>query len=84
MESNKINVSATPVKSAFLSTKQKAYLALTATSVIWGTTWVVSKIAVQKTPGLEVSYLRQFFAGSILLSFHFYKGVKLHTLQQFK
>jgi drug/metabolite transporter (DMT)-like permease len=64
--------------------KQKAYLALTATSIIWGTTWVASKFAVQSTPGLEVSYLRQFIAGTLLLSFFLIKGEKLPTWPQFR
>jgi len=49
------------------TTKQKAYLALSATSIIWGTTWVASKIAVGGAPGLQISYLRQGLAGLILL-----------------
>src|SRR6266496_1227521 len=59
--------------------KSKSYLALTATSIIWGTTWVASRIGVQYTPGLQVSYIRQFLAGIILLSFYFIKGEKLRT-----
>lgn len=65
------------------STKQKAYMALTATSLIWGTTWVASKIGVQQVPGLQVSYLRQFTAGSILVIFYLIKGEKLPTVKQF-
>lgn len=64
--------------------KTKAYLALTATSIIWGTTWVASRIGVEDVPGLEVSYLRQFIAGCLLLTFFFIKGEKLPTLQQFR
>ncbi|MGI8951491.1 MAG: DMT family transporter [Chitinophagaceae bacterium] len=64
--------------------KQNAYFALTATSLIWGTTWVVAKIAVQKTPALEVSYLRQFFAGFLVLIFFLIKGEKLPTWLQFR
>ena len=66
-----------------VSRKQKAYLALAATSVIWGTTWVASKIGVQRVPGLEVSYVRQFLAGSILLIYFLFKGEKLPTFRQF-
>ncbi len=64
--------------------KSKSYLALTATSIIWGTTWVASRIGVQYTPGLQVSYIRQFLAGIILLSFYFIKGEKLPTWQQLR
>lgn len=61
-----------------------AYLALTATSIIWGTTWVASRIGVQQTPALQVSYIRQFTAGAILLSYYFFRGEKLPTLPQFR
>lgn len=64
--------------------KNKAYFALTATSIIWGTTWVASKIGVEDVPGLQVSYLRQFIAGCLLLSFFFIRGEKLPTWQQFR
>lgn len=67
-----------------ISTKNKAYIALTITSVIWGSTWVASKIGVQKTPGLQLSYIRQFIAGCLFLGFYFIKGEKLPTLKQFK
>ena len=49
----------------------KAYLSLAATSILWGTTWVASRVGVQQTPGLEVSYIRQFIAGSLILIFFF-------------
>lgn len=64
--------------------KNKAYLALTATSIIWGTTWVASRIGVEDVPGLQVSYLRQFIAGCLLLAFFFIRGEKLPTWQQFR
>jgi drug/metabolite transporter (DMT)-like permease len=64
--------------------KNKSYLALTATSIIWGTTWVASKIGVEKVPGLEVSYIRQFLAGMLLVIFFLIKGEKLPTLLQFR
>jgi drug/metabolite transporter (DMT)-like permease len=64
--------------------KNRAYLALTATSIIWGTTWVASRIGVEDVPGLQVSYLRQFIAGCLLLIFFFIRGEKLPTWQQFR
>jgi drug/metabolite transporter (DMT)-like permease len=67
-----------------LSKQSWSYLALTATSVIWGTTWVASKIGVQHTPALQVSYIRQFIAGTLLLAFFFVRGEKLPTWQQFR
>jgi len=66
------------------SLKKKAYLALAATSLIWGTTWVASRIGVQQVPGLQLSYIRQFLAGSIMLIFFFIKGEKLPTWPQFR
>jgi drug/metabolite transporter (DMT)-like permease len=67
------------------SSKQRwSYLALSATSVIWGTTWVASRIGVQQVPGLQVSYIRQFIAGILLLTFFFIRGEKLPTPQQFR
>ncbi len=66
-----------------LTTKQKAYLALTCTSIVWGTTWVASKIAVQGMPGLQVAGIRQLTGGSILISFFLLKGQKIPTLTQF-
>ncbi len=64
--------------------KRNAYLALGATSLIWGTTWVASRIGVKYVPGLQLSYIRQFLAGSILLIFFFVKGEKLPTWPQFR
>ncbi len=62
----------------------KGYLALAATSIIWGSTWVGSRYAVQFVPGLQISSIRQFLAGSVLLAFYLIKGEKLPTWQQFK
>lgn len=54
-----------------MTTRQKAYIALSATSIIWGTTWVASKIGVQKAPALEVAAIRQFIGGSLYVLFFF-------------
>jgi drug/metabolite transporter (DMT)-like permease len=64
--------------------KNKAYFALSATSIIWGTTWVASRIGVQHVPALQVSYIRQFIAGCLLLIFFFIKGEKMPTWPQFR
>lgn len=70
-------------KTTKLTTKQKAYIALSATSIIWGTTWVASKIGVQKAPALEVASIRQFIGGSLyVLFFIFIKKQPLPTLKQ--
>jgi len=63
--------------------KQKAYIALAITSLVWGTTWVVSKISVQKTPALEVASIRQFTGGIIYVLYFFIKGLPLPTRKQF-
>ena len=66
-----------------LTAKQKAYAALAVTCIGWGTTWVVSKIAVQNIPGLQVSCIRQAIAGSIFLLFFAAKKEPLPTRKQF-
>ena len=66
-----------------MTTQQKAYLALTATSILWGTTWVASKLAVQNVPGLQVAGIRQLTAGTLLVGFFLLKGQQLPSLQQF-
>lgn len=66
-----------------MTTKQKAYIGLVATSILWGTSWVASKIAVQGgVPGLEVAAIRQFFGGILFVGFFLLKGEKLPTPRQ--
>ena len=63
----------------------KAYLALTATSILWGTSWVASKIAISEIPALQLTYIRQFLAGTIFLSyFLLVKKSPLPTVKDFK
>lgn len=83
MNSHNQKITAEPVVIPKGNTQKKAYLALTATSLIWGTTWVASKFGVLYMPGLAVSYIRQFIAGTLILIFFFIKGHKLPTLRQF-
>ncbi len=66
-----------------MTTKQKAYIALTLTSIVWGTSWVASKIGVQKVPGLEIASIRQFIAGMLMVSFFLIKGEKLPSKKEF-
>ncbi len=66
-----------------MTTKQKAYIALTLTSLVWGTSWVASKIAIQKVPALEIASIRQFIAGVLLLSFFLVKGEKIPSRKEF-
>lgn len=74
----------THISTPLTSKKTGSYFALTLTSIIWGTTWVASRIGVQHVPGLQVSYIRQFIAGLLLLIFFFARGEKLPTWQQFR
>jgi drug/metabolite transporter (DMT)-like permease len=67
------------------SDKAKGYIALFITSIVWGTTWVASKIGVKAMPALQMAYLRQFISGVILVSFFlFYKKIPLPTAKQFR
>lgn len=66
-----------------MTVKQKAYIGLVATSILWGTSWVASKIAVQQgVPGLEVAAIRQFLGGSLFVAFFLIRGEKFPTLKQ--
>ncbi len=66
-----------------MSTQKKAYLALTSTSIVWGTTWVASKMGVKHMPAFELASIRQFLGGSIYVIFFLIKGEKLPTKKQF-
>jgi drug/metabolite transporter (DMT)-like permease len=67
-----------------LTQQQKAYFSLALTSILWGTTWVASKVAVQHAPGLQVAGMRQLIAGSILVSWFLLKKEPLPRLAQFR
>lgn len=59
-------------------------MALCTTSIVWGTTWVASKIAVSKIPAFQMASIRQFFAGlCFVLFFMLYKKMKWPTKKQF-
>ncbi len=60
------------------------YAALGITSIVWGTTWVASKIAVTDMPALQMASIRQFFGGGFFVVFFlFYKRIGWPTKQQF-
>jgi drug/metabolite transporter (DMT)-like permease len=68
-----------------MSHQKKAYLALSITSIVWGTTWVASKMGINHMPAFELASIRQFFGGSIyILFFLLVKKEKFPTLKQFK
>jgi drug/metabolite transporter (DMT)-like permease len=65
--------------------KGKGYLALFITSVVWGTTWVASKIGVSEIPALQMAYIRQLVAGiCFVVFFMLYKKFRLPTAKQFR
>ncbi len=66
-----------------MSTQKKAYLALCVTSIVWGTTWVASKMGVKHMPAFELASIRQFLGGITYVLFFLIKGEKLPTRQQF-
>ena len=62
--------------------QKKAYLALTVTSLVWGTTWVASKMGVSHMPAFQLASIRQLLGGSIYVSFFLLKGEGLPTKKQ--
>ena len=68
-----------------MTTKQKAYIGLGLTSIIWGTTWVASKYGVkQGMLAFELSVIRNGLGGLSLIVFFLIKGQKLPTFKEFK
>jgi len=64
--------------------KAGGYLALGITSIVWGTTWVASKIGVAELPALQMAYIRQFLGGlCFVLFFMLYKKLPFPTRKQF-
>lgn len=55
-----------------------------ATSFIWGSTWVASKIAVEKVPGLQISAIRQLMAGLVFIIFFKLKGEPWPKISQLR
>ncbi len=58
-------------------TRVKALFALGLVCFFWGTTWVVSKIAVQRMPVLQMVGIRQLIGGLCYLLFFVSKSAKL-------
>ena len=68
-----------------MTTKQKAYIGLGLTSIIWGTTWVASKFGIkQGVPAFELSSIRNGLGGLLLIVFFLFKGQKLPSFKEFK
>lgn len=67
-----------------LSPVLKGYVALAITSVVWGTTWVASKMATKMIHPLQVAWMRQLLAGlCFVLFFLLIKKQALPTRRQF-
>jgi drug/metabolite transporter (DMT)-like permease len=66
-----------------MTVQQKAYCALAVTSIVWGTTWVASKMGVNHMPAFEMASIRQFLGGAIYVSYFLFKGEKLPTKTDF-
>lgn len=54
-----------------------AYIALAMVSILWGTTYLASRIGVRHVHGLMLAGVRQTIAGTILIGFFLLKGYKL-------
>ena len=66
------------------SNRSGGYLALATTSILWGTTWVASKIGVAQMPAFQMAAIRQFLGGiCFILFFMLYKKLPLPTAKQF-
>ena len=62
--------------------KAKGYMALVVTSIVWGTTWIASKKAVDEMPALQLAAIRQLIAGIMFILF--FMGYKKMPLPNFK
>lgn len=64
--------------------KTGGYISLCITSVVWGTTWVASKIGIADIPALQMASIRQLAGGaSFVLFFMLYKKLPFPSLKQF-
>ena len=50
--------------------KKLGYLALVATSFLWGTTWVASKMGVSEMSAFQLAGMRQAIGGTLLVGFY--------------
>jgi drug/metabolite transporter (DMT)-like permease len=66
------------------SNRTGGYIALTTTSILWGTTWVSSKIGVAHMPAFQMAAIRQCLAGlCFTLFFLLYRKMPLPSARQF-
>jgi drug/metabolite transporter (DMT)-like permease len=59
------------------SSNTKALVALAWVSIVWGTSWIVSKLGVTNMPALQMVGIRQVIAGSIFILFFLFKKHQL-------
>ena len=55
-------------------TRTKAFMAVIAVCILWGTTWVASKEGVRHIPALQLAGLRQLSAGILYVSYFLIVG----------
>jgi drug/metabolite transporter (DMT)-like permease len=65
------------------SEKSKALFAVGVVCILWGTTWLASKIGVKHMPALQLSGLRHFIGGAIYVVFFIIKKIPFPTKKQF-
>ena len=61
------------------SEKTKALFAVALVCILWGTTWLASKIGVKHVPALQLSGLRHFIGGGIYVIFFIAKKIPFPT-----
>ncbi len=65
--------------------RSAGYVALFLTSLLWGTTWVASKIGIREMPVLQMTAIRQLIAGMIMVGyFMLRKGSSIPNRKQFR
>lgn len=71
-------------KTRLLKGNVAGYIALSITCVVWGTTWVASKIGIEDMPALQMASIRQFIGGTCFVAFFMiYRKLKVPSLQEF-
>jgi drug/metabolite transporter (DMT)-like permease len=65
------------------SERTKALFAVAIVCILWGTTWLASKIGVKHMPALQLSGLRHFIGGGIYVVFFIVRKVPFPTKKQF-
>ena len=72
----------------YIKQKKKAiglpFLALCWISFFWGTTWIASKEGVKHMPAMQLVVLRQFFGGTIYLTYFLIKKAPWPTQRQWR